>query len=105
MRHEIGSPGHVQTGRAEQQQQRRGDDGEVDAIHGRQPRMAIGSERFALITAAPGGQRPMTPANCDNDWGPGVRAALDARGAWIQSRFAANVPGANVCAAGRLALR
>ena len=39
----IGGPGHVQTGRDEEQQQRRRDDGKVDAIHGRPPRMARGT--------------------------------------------------------------
>ena len=34
--HEFGGLGHVQAGRAEEQQHSGGDDGEVDAIHGRQ---------------------------------------------------------------------
>jgi hypothetical protein len=34
--HEVGGLGHVQAGRAQQQQHSAADDGEQDAIHGRQ---------------------------------------------------------------------
>ena len=39
--HEVGGLGHVQAGRAEEQQHSGGDDGEADAIHGRQAQETV----------------------------------------------------------------
>ena len=46
--HEVGGLGHVETNRAEEQQHSAGDDGEQDAIHGRQTQ---GDRRRAALNS------------------------------------------------------
>ena len=77
--HEVGGPGHEQAGRAKKQQQRQGDDGEVDTIHERPKAPGIvpigwgGAPRATSLNCGPTGSVRVTDS--------GEGCALNCRGA------------------------